>query len=321
ETLSQYSLEIAGTVEMLYKSGLDVGQIGRVIASLNDALIRRLLRLAENELGPPPTPYAWLVFGSEGRMEQLLLTDQDNALVYLADTAEARRYFDELTRRVVDNLIEAGFPPCRGGYMATNWHQPLATWQKQFNGWIHTPDPKALLEVGIFFDFRAVHGELSVEPLEQIITEAKESGIFLAHLTHAAMEFRPPLGFFSRIRTEDDGQVDLKAGGIAPVVSLARIYALEAGGRTRSTLERLTAAHQAGKLSQAGAETLLETYRFLLKLRLRDQLETMKQGQAPDNKIRLEALSQVEKRHLKEAFRAIREMQDATAHRLAGLIR
>jgi CBS domain-containing protein len=319
DSLAQYALEIAGMVETLFKSGLGVRQIGRVIASLNDALMRRLLRLAEEEFGPPPTPYAWIVFGSEGRMEQLLLTDQDNALVYLKDSAKARSYFEKLGRRVVDTLIQAGFPPCPGGYMATRWNRPLAAWERLFESWVHTPEPKALLEAAIFFDFRAVHGELSLEPLERIILEAKESGIFLAHMANAALEFRPPLGFFSRIRTEE-GFVDLKAGGITPVVSLARIFTLEAGGRSRSTLERLEAAAKAGTLSQVGAETLIETYRFFLQLRLRDQLAALKSGQSPDNKVQLEALSPVEKRHLKEGFLAIREMQEATSHRLAGMM-
>jgi len=316
--LSRYALEIAGTVEAMFKGGLDVTHIGRVIASLNDALVRRLLRMAEQELGPPPTPYAWLVFGSEGRMEQAMLTDQDNALVYLDDTTEAKTYFAKFAERVVNGLIRAGFPPCPGGYMATKWCYPRAEWERLFQGWVDNPEPQALLEIGIFFDFRAIYGELSTEPLEQIIARAGRSGIFISHLTRAALEFRPPLGFFRRIRLEEDGRVDLKAGGIAPVVSMARIYALKAGIRTRSTLERLAEAQTAGVLSQTGAETLTETYRFLFQLRLRDQLAAMEANQTLDNKVRLEALSAVEKRHLKEAFSAIREMQEAISQGLVG---
>ena len=314
----RYALEIAGTVEMLFRGGLDVAQIGRIIANLNDALIRRLLRLSEQALGPPPTPYAWLVFGSEGRMEQTLLTDQDNALVYLDDTPEARDYFKQLSQRVIDDLIRAGFPPCPGGYMATNWCRPLAEWEKLFNSWVQTPEPQALLEAAIFFDFRSVYGELSVEPLEGIIEGAGERGIFLSHLTGNALEFRPPLGFFRRIRTDETGQVDIKAGGIAPIVGLVRVYALEAGARARPTLERLEAAQTAGVLSQDGAETLNEMYRFLLQLRLRDQLTALENGQPPDNKVRLKNLSPVEKRHLKEAFTAIREIQESAAQRFRG---
>jgi CBS domain-containing protein len=317
EILSRYALEVSGSVEMLFKGGLDVAQIGRVIASLNDALLRRLLREAEADLGPPPTPYAWLVFGSEGRMEQALLTDQDNALAYLEDTAETRQYFKSLTQRVINGLIEAGFPPCPGGYMATKWCYPRQEWEELFQGWVRNPNPQALLEIAIFFDFRAVHGELSLEPLERIIQEAGKNDIFLAHLTRAALEFRPPLSFFRRIRAED-GQVDLKAGGIAPVVSMARVYALQADVRSRSTFERLEAAQEAGVLSRGGAETLIETYRFLFQLRLRDQLAAVEASQPPDNKVQLEALSPMEKRHLKDAFLAIREMQEAISQRIVS---
>lgn len=318
--LPRYGLEIAGTVETLFTGGLDVAQIGRVIASLNDTLLRRLLKLAEDELGPPPTPYAWIVFGSEGRMEQALLTDQDNAIVYQEDKPEAQNYFQALAEQVVNGLIGAGFPPCSGGYMATQWCYPLEHWVQLFNGWVMTPKPQAVLESAIFFDFRAVYGELALDPLEKIVLEARNQKIFLAHLANVALELKPPLGFFRRIRDED-GLVDLKKGGIAPVVGLARVYGLAADPWDRSTLERLEAAAQAKTLSREGAETLAETYRFLLHLRLREQLAAIRAGNSPNNKIRLETLSPVEKRHLKDAFLAIREIQEATAQRFqTGLL-
>ncbi len=314
KTLSRYALDIVGIVESLHKGGLDVAQIGRIVASLNGTLIRRLLRLAEQEFGPPPTPYAWIVFGSEGRMEQLLLTDQDNALVYKEDTPETRAYFKALAERVVEGLISAGIPPCPGGYMATNWRQSLDDWLKLFNSWVNAPSPQALLEACVFFDFRSVYGELSLEPLEQVLYDTGEQSIFLAHMSQTALEFRPPLNFFRRIRGKA-GQVDLKKGGVAPIVHMSRFYALQAGMRTRSTFERLESAAAAGKLSRDGAETLAETYRFLLQLRLQEQLTRIKSGGTPDNMIRLQSLSTRENRRLKEAFLAIRELQDSIAHR------
>jgi CBS domain-containing protein len=314
ETLSRYTVEIAGMVENLFNGGLDVAQIGRVIASINDALIRRLLRLAEERLGPPPTPYAWLVFGSEGRMEQALITDQDNALVYQTDSPAAREYFSTLATQVVNDLIKAGFPPCPGGYMAINWTKPMADWLKLFSGWINTPSPQALLETGIFFDFRGVHGQLSLEPLEQVVANSGKQSVFLGHMARAAMEFRPPIGFFRRIKTED-GLVDLKSTGIAPIVSLARVYALEGNIRVRSTIPRMEAAVAAGTLSQDGADTLIENYKFLLHLRLQEQLSALRAGKPADNKIRLQAVSALENRRLKDAFLSIKEMQDAAAQR------
>lgn len=312
--LRGYREELTGVAEALLAGGLGAREIGRSVSSLNDQLVRVLLELAEAELGPPPTPYAWVVFGSEGRMEQALLTDQDNALAYQDDLPEARPYFARLAEFVVQGLLQAGFPPCPGGYMATRWHKPLAEWEALFRRWIEQPSPPELLEAQIFFDFRPVHGRLSLQGLEQVVAHSGENGLFLAHLARAALQFRPPLGLFRRIR-EEEGGVDLKKGGIAPVVSLARVYALEARSSARGTLERLEAAARAGRLSAEGAETLSEAFNFLTRLRLREQLGALRRGEPPSHKVPLEALSALERRHLKEAFVEIREMQEALSQR------
>ncbi len=312
--LAGYGKELTGVAESLLLGGLGASEIGRSVSSLNDQLIRTLLRLGEEKLGPPPTAYAWIVFGSEGRMEQALLTDQDNALVYLENSAEAAAYFEQLATFVVEGLIQAGFPPCPGGYMATQWRKPLSEWEQLFRRWLETPKPQELLEAQIFFDFRAVHGELSLEPLERIVAQGADQGIFLAQLAKASLQFRPPIGFFRQIK-EEDGGVDIKKGGIAPIVSLARVYALEARSQAKGTVERLQAAARENKLSQDGAETLIEAFGFLMRLRLREQLSALRRGEPPSNKVPLESLSPLERRHLKEAFLQVREMQEAMSHR------
>ncbi len=309
-----YGQELTGVAESLLAGGLGASEIGRSVSSLNDQLVRTLLRLGEERLGPPPTAYAWIVFGSEGRMEQALLTDQDNALIYEAASPEAAAYFAQLAQWVVEGLIQAGFPPCPGGYMATNWCKPLAQWEQLFRDWLETPKPQELLEAQIFFDFRAVHGQLSLEPLERILASSADQGIFLAQLAKASLQFRPPIGFFRQIK-EEDGGVDLKKGGIAPIVSLARVYALEARSQAKATVERLQAAARENKLSQDGAETLIEAFGFLMRLRLREQLARLRKGEPPTNIVPLESLSPLERRHLKEAFLQIREMQEAMSQR------
>jgi CBS domain-containing protein len=314
EELSWYADEVARTAETLLDGGVEAVRIGRVVATLNDALTGRLLTLAERELGPPPCPYAWLALGSEGRMEQVLLTDQDNALVYAEDTSEASEYFGPLAERVVAGLVAAGFPRCPGGYMATSWRRPLAAWHELVARWLRTPDEAALLDAVIFLDFRPVHGALPVDALDALVLSAPERGFFLSHLARTALAFRPPLDRFRRLRNES-GEVDVKRGGIVPIANIARVYALEAGARARPTLERLVAAKQGGVLSRDGAETLAESFRFLMRLRLREQLRRLRAGEEPTNRVRLDALSHLEVRYLKEAFRAILEMQKATAFR------
>jgi CBS domain-containing protein len=309
-----YARELAAMVEVLAWSGADAAQIGRIVSRLNDALTASLLRLAEQDLGPPPCAYAWIVLGSEGRMEQTLITDQDNALVWEDDSAAAGIYFERLAERGVDGLLAAAFPPCPGGFMATRWHRPLAAWRRQFQEWVEDPRPQAQVEASNFFDFRRVHGGLGLEPLDEVLLRAGREGIFMAQLAKTALGFRPPIGMFRQLRAEHGG-VDLKAAGIMPIVGLARLHALAAGSRARPTLERLQAAAAAGTLSPAGATTLAEAFRFLLRLRLRAQLEALRRGEAPAPAARLQDLSALERQYLKETFLAIREIQEATALR------
>jgi CBS domain-containing protein len=312
-----YSREVASVAETLFAGGLGVAQIGGVLAALSDALTRRLLTLAERELGPPPCPYSWVVLGSEGRREQVLLSDQDNALVYLEDGREARPYFHSLAGLVVDALIEAGFPRCPGDYMAKTWCKPLAEWEALFGQWVEVPEPQALLEAQIFLDFRGLHGGLSLEPLDRILVAGGRRALFLHNLARAVLRFRPPLGPLGRIRTAD-GWVDLKAGGIGAIVMLARLHALAGGSAARPTLERIETAADASQLSRAGAEILAESFRLLTRLRLQEQIRSLHRGEEPGNRVRPDALSPLERRRLLEALRAVRKQMDAAALRFPG---
>ncbi len=280
--LKAYAAEVARLVTRLLEGGLSALAIGRVVASLNDALIRRLLKEAEGALGPPPTPYSLIVFGSEGRREQALLTDQDNALVLGEEGHEG--YFQALAERVVSGLVQAGIPACPGGYMATRWRKTLGEWEATFRAWTKEPEPQALLEAQIFFDFRPVGGDLPIGPLEEAVRAYGQEPLFLRHLAQAALAFRPPLGLWGQVRTEG-GYLDLKRYALAPIVALARLYALEAGSPSRSTLDRLEDAAQAGILRGEAAESLKEAYRFFFRLRLERQLQALKEGKRLENRL------------------------------------
>jgi CBS domain-containing protein len=307
---AHYAGEITATVDALFQGGLGAAEISQIISSLNDALVKRLVELAQARLGAAPAAFAWMVFGSEGRLEQALLTDQDNALVFDDSGESARNYFNQLAKLVVDGLIQAGFPRCPGGFMATGWCKPLSEWQQLFANWVRLPEPTALLEASIFFDFRSVAGTLSLESLEQIIAGAQNERLFLAHLLSDALGFRPPLGWFNWLRSQS-GAVDLKKGGIAAIVGLARAAALAAGSRARSTLERLrVAGASAAVLSSESAQEFAEIFPLLLRLRLRAQLAEQKKGRPPTNKVNLAELSTLERRHLKEALIIIKDAQE-----------
>ena len=294
----------------LLAGGLDATVIAGFVARLNDALLGRILRWAEADLGPPPAPYAWIAFGSEGRMEQTLLTDQDNALVH-GGTAADEPYFLALAERANADLIMAGYPPCPGGYMARNWHGPLVEWEARFNGWLDDPKPQALLWAAIFFDFRKVYGDLDLAPLEAVLTRASRARVFLSCMAKAALEFRPPPSLFLRLHGDE---IDLKRQVISPLVFLARPYALEAGSKARNTLERLDKGVEAGLMGSDVRATLREAYRFLLGLRLREQIRMLAEGKPPVNTISLDALTSIERSRLKDSLRHIRDWQDKAAY-------
>ena len=308
--LSGYTQMVTEMVSALFIGGLEPTTVGGFVARLNDTLLGRILKWAEADFGPPPCPYAWLAFGSEGRMEQLLLTDQDNALVFQEDSPEAREYFARLTERVNGDLQAAGFPRCPGGYMATKWRSPLAEWEDRFIAWLENPTPQALLEASIFFDFRVahVHGALSVDSLDRIVDRARGARTFLAAMAKSALTFKPPGGLLLRLRGESS-RIDIKLNAISSIVFLARVYGIEAGARSSNTLQRLAAALDAGYIEKDTCDTLSEAYRFLLRLRLREQLRTFAEGRLPTNVVVMGALSSLERSRLRDVFRAIEAWQ------------
>jgi CBS domain-containing protein len=312
EALAGYSAEVAGIAAGLVADGMEALRVSRVIASLNDALTRRLLDIAEQELGPAPCPYAWFALGSQGRMEPLLSSDADNALAYADHSPAADAYFAALAERVVGGLLRAGLPPCPGGCMATSWRKSLQEWESLFASWILTPEPRALLAAEEFLDFRRVHGELETPKLEEILQAGASRQTFLVQLARPAVGFRPPLRAFGRLRRH---HVDLKLGGIAAIVLLGRLYAFAAGSRARSTPERLDDAVAAGSLTRSGADALIDALRVLTRYRLRVQLEALAAGEEPTDRIAVHDLSVPERRRLRDALREIIPVQELTALR------
>jgi CBS domain-containing protein len=312
ESLPGYGARVAEMASALVAGRLDVWVIAGFVARLNDVLLRRIARWAQDDLGPAPAPFAWIAFGSEGRMEQTLLTDQDNALVYADEGEGTRAWFQAFAERVNDDLEAAGFPRCAGGYMARKWSGPVSEWTRRFAGWLDSPQPQALLEASIFFDYRRVEGDLDLDALDRVVAESPRKPAFLRFLARSAMVFKPPPQLLLRLRGESS-EVDLKLHGISPIVFLARCYALEAGTTARNTLERIGAAARAGLVDAETAETVGEAYRFLLGLRLRLQLQAIAAGGQPTNRVALSALTAVERSRVKDAFRAVRAWQDRAA--------
>lgn len=314
-----YADDVAAAAGALLADGVDPLRIGGVVAGLNDALTTRLLALAEDALGPPPCPYAWLALGSQGRMEQLLHSDQDTALVHAdpdpSDAVPAQDragYFDELAGRVTEGLVRAGIPRCPGGFMAPTWCHPLARWRQIFQHWVDDPDAQALLDAQVFLDFRPVTGALAVTALNRPLAFARDRGGFLVAVAQAARKFGPRLGLFGRVRPGDDGRVDLKLRGTVAVVMLGRLYGLAAGSSARGTADRLAAAVADGLITRAAADALLDAYRVLLRIRLAAQLDARRTGGPPGTSVSLQALSVRDRSELRVALHEIRERQRAS---------
>ncbi len=315
--LDGYQREMVSVVGRLLGDGTDVLQVTQTVARLNDILTTRLLGLAESELGQPPCAYSWLALGSQGRGEQVLSSDQDSAIAF-DDHARSTggEYFPVLAGLVVTALARAGLPLCDGGYMATTWCHPISEFRGFFRGWVEQPEPDALLRAEVFLDVRPVHGDLSVDVLDRILVGGGSSGQFRVQMARAAVRFTPPLGPFGRLRTKDS-MIDVKVAGIAAIVLLARLYGLAAGSASRTTLARLEAAAAGGTLSRAGAGNLAEAYRLLTGLRLRHQVDQFSAGVVPDNLVRLDDLTDEDRRRLRDGLRLVRDVQQYTAMRFS----
>ena len=322
--ITRVAARLPHVVQALVEQDASADDIGRVVTAVGDTVERRVIALAEADLGPAPVPYCWVTLGSRGRLEQALAADQDNAMI-LDDSVlpDHARWFEALAVTVVEGLEACGYPRCPGGVMATNprWRQPLARWRQEFSTWLHQPVPDALLGASIFFDMRPVHGDATLHArLQQhVLAASPRSKVFLAHLAKQATGNEPPLGFFRGLVLEKAGDhkdtLDIKRGGIGPVVELARAHALSVGSPAVNTRARIEAARAAGILGDERADDLRDAFEFISYVRLRHQAAQVRQGKPTDNFVAPGEPVELDKRHLREAFAIVRAAQSALAHR------
>jgi CBS domain-containing protein len=325
--------KINNIVGLLLNEGAKASSITRIISEINDRLVRKILELAEDRFGEPPVPYCWIVFGSEGRKEQTFKTDQDNALIYHDPTdpemeKAAQEYFRDFTLFVRDGLLKCGFPPCPADFMATNpmWRQPLHVWRKYFTNWISTPTSEAVLNTVTFFDFRAVYGETRLlDWLKDFtLSMAKDSKIFLGYIANLAIKNMPPIGFLKTFVVEKSGEhkdkLNMKIKGLAPLVDIMRLFALEKGIRETSTIERINVLRDKHTIVKEYADELIHAFEFIMMIRIQLQFEQIKEGKEINNFINPNNLSNLEKRIAKETFQLISKIQDLIIERYKAMI-
>lgn len=320
--LSELSKSLPKVLVGLVKQSLPAYDIGHAITSIGQAIVRRLIAMAEQQYGKPPIPYAFIVAGSMARREQTAHTDQDNGMI-LADSyneAEHGAYFRNVAKFVSDGMNECGYVYCPGNIMATNdqWRQPLSVWRSYFHQWIDTPNGQALLNASIFFDLRCLYGDCSLlESLqEDFLAKTKSKTLFQAFMAGNALSHRPPIGFFRSFVLDkehvdsDEKGMDMKKRGVVPVIDLARVYTLAGGLHAVNTWERLDAIAASNGITQVNIDDLKDAFEFISMVRLQHQAKQIEQGQKPNNYVPPEELSALERRHLKDAFEVVSNLQD-----------
>ncbi len=309
------------------KNGANTEYITRVITTFSDAIIDKIISFSIKKLGIPPCKFVFLTMGSEGRGEQTLVSDQDNAIVFedTDDNETAKKYFDELSLLICDQLALAGYKYCDGDNMAKNpkWCQPLSQWKQYFQTWIQTPAPENLLNSSIFFDFRGTWGEISIaDELKNFLFNAMEKGsFFLRNLTENALTIKPPLSMFGKIITktkgERKGSIDIKKT-MLPIIDFARIYALKNAIGQSNTLARLFRLYTRHAISNKEYIDIIRAYNYMMQLRFLRQITTIIDEEKPaDNYIYMDNLSALDHTLLKEIIRITEKLQQKLKNEFA----
>jgi len=305
--------------QALVESGVSAEIQGQVMSMIMDAFTRRIIQLTEDLLGPAPCDYAWIVAGSHARNEVHMLSDQDSAIVLSEDaTDDHKLYFVHFAMRVCNGLAACGYPLCDGKYMAATpkWCQPISRWKEYYHKWVSSPEYNKLLSISVFLEVRAIHGNADfVENIQNYMHKCIHNNPrFIPALVRDAIETQPPLGIFNSLVLEKGGEnsntLNIKKYALNLIIDLARIFSLAAGGSLTGTEERFRYAAKHGTMSQDSCDNIIGAFRFITQVRFRHQLNALNMNSEPNNHIYPDEFSSFERKHLKEAFKIINELQD-----------
>ena len=313
------------TVAALHEARVAPEHVGAIVSVVADALVRRLLDLAVAAAGAPAAPFAWLALGSLARREGAPSSDVDCAIAWDGpdDDPAVRAYVHRVARTVLDGLARCGLPPDANGATADRplFARSLRAWGAALESWFEDPtQEKALILVSLVGDGRPVWGEERAAPLAARIRAARSHPRLLRLLARFALSHRPPTGFLRDLVVEHGGErrgrLDLKHGGLLPIVDLARWAGLAAGATESATPARLRAARAAGVLTDDDGRVLEEAFTLISALRLEHQVQQVRAGERPDDQLRPDALSPLTRSYLKDAFRAVAAVQRRVAAEL-----
>ena len=308
-------------VTQLLDRGVNAEIVNQVITTIADTIALKVIESVISELGEPPAKFVFMALGSEGRKEQTLKTDQDNAIVYEDKANEhrelVREYFLMFADIVSERLNSIGFSFCTGGFMAKNpkWTHSLSHWKRNYTEWMEESVPETIINFSTFFDCRFIYGDITImNDLQSFLDEALKKPMekVFFHMANNALQYEPPLTFFRNIRTitRDNLEVfDIKKA-MTPIVDLVRIYALKNRIFDVNTGERLKALHEKGVFTETELNELLQSYYFLMSMRLKNQAnQIIHQKSEPNNYIQISNLTTIEEATLKEIFKIIKNFQ------------
>lgn len=324
QVLQQGAVDIRKMAHNMMAQGVAPEQLTQFISAFNDLLTVRVVELECKASGLVGTPLCegmcWMALGSEGRFEQTLNTDQDNAIIFMVPPGmtadQVREKLLPLARRINETLALCGFPLCKGEIMASNpkWCLSLEEWKRTFASWIGGGSPEQLLNASIFFDFRALYGaqHLADDLRSWLAHVASDNSRFLHMMAENALQNSPPLGLMRDFVLGKENKLDLKLNGITPFVDAARIFSLASGVMHTNTIQRLRLSAAKMNMHASEIDAWIDALLFIQVLRLRHHDEVSVQGagdDALDNLIDPENLNELDRRILKEAFRQARKLQ------------
>jgi CBS domain-containing protein len=305
-------------IRSLHERGVKPRYIARLVTDLNEKLFRRVY---DSVMPADIRDSACLiVMGSEGRGEQLLRTDQDNGLILA--TEDEGETLAPVTKAFTETLIRLGYPPCDGGVMLSNpeWRKSIAAYELDLRSWISQPSGDAFLNLAILYDARAVAGNgnhLALLKSEMFRMLGGEQA-FAGHFARAMLSFPTPLGFFNRVTVERSGAhagaLDIKKGGIFPIVHGVRSLALEFRLEETNTISRIQAMIGRGPFSEAFTADVIEAFDFMSMLRLRRQLAQWERREPIDNFVDVAGLNKLERNLLRDSLKVVRAFKSYVSH-------
>jgi len=308
-------------INQLLERGVHAEIANQVITTIADTISIKVIEKVIQEIGEPPAKFVFMVTGSEGRKEQTLKTDQDNAIIYEDKANEhrelVRSYFLTFANKVSDYLNKIGFVYCTGEFMASNpkWTHSLSHWKNNYKNWIEDTMPENAIKFSTFFDCRRLYGDQEIiDELKLFlnIELQKPNERFFSFIAKNALQYQPPLTFFNAIKTQTIGTAEFLniKKAMTPIVDLVRVYALKNRIYEENTGERLKKLVKLGIFNQTQYEELYQSYYYMMALRLKNQTnEILTSKSEPSNYIRIDSLTKIEKATLKEIFKTISNFQ------------